>query len=628
MKKPPLSARIRYAFDNTMSKGTVAMIVWLALVALIVIVTTSLFVWLLDLTVEANFLDQMWAYLIFTLGDYDPMTEMPWTLRLATLAVIMTGIFLMSTLIGVLTTGLETKLEQLRKGRSKVIENDHTAILGWSPQIFNVVSELSIANENQDESCIVLMGQKDKVEMEDAIQEKVGSTGSTRIVCRTGNPMEMGDLEIVSLNTTKSIVILAPENDDPDAAVIKTLLAITNNPNRRSQPYHIVTEIHDPRNVDVARMVGKDEVEVVFTGDLIARLTAQTCRQSGLSVVYNELLNFEGDEIYFQEEPSLVGQTFGDALLAYEDSAVLGVTCHDGSLKLNPPMDTVIEAGDRIIAISEDDDTVIPSGKRELDVAEGAIRPDPAREEEPEQIIILGWNWRGPIIINELDNYVPPGSALLVVAKQEDYHRPIEECCGEGEKLSVSHRWGDITHRDTLDDLPFGETDHVILLSPCERLPPQEADARTLITLLHLRDIASRLQQPFSIVSEMMDAQNQRLAEIARADDIVVGDLLISLILSQISENKHLGAVFNDLFDPDGSEIYLKPAGDYVALDTSVDFYTVVESARRRGEVAIGYRVLAHAEKETRQYGVKLNPVKSEPIIFSAQDRIIVLAEM
>ena len=90
----------------------------------------------------------------------------------------------------------------------------------------------------------------------------------------------------------------------------------------------------------------------------IARIIAQTCRQSGLSVVYTELLDFEGDEIYFRDEPGLVGKTFGEALLAYADSAVLGICPVGGVPQLNPPMDTVFQPGDQVIAVSEDDDTL------------------------------------------------------------------------------------------------------------------------------------------------------------------------------------------------------------------------------------------------------------------------------
>ena len=63
----------------------------------------------------------------------------------------------------------------------------------------------------------------------------------------------------------------------------------------------------------------------------------------------------------------------------------------------------------------------------------------------------------------------------------------------------------------------------------------------------------------------MLDDRNRELAEVTEADDFIVSDKLLSLMLSQISENKHLKAVFADLFDPEGSEIYVKPAVDYVA---------------------------------------------------------------
>ncbi len=125
----------------------------------------------------------------------------------------------------------------------------------------------------------------------------------------------------------------------------------------------------------------------------------------------------------------------------------------------------------------------------------------------------------------------------------------------------------------------------------------------------------------------MLDVRNRELAEVTQADDFIVSDKLISLLLAQVSENKDLNAVFADLFDSEGSEIYLKPARDYVALDQPVNFYTVVEAGRRRSEVAIGYRQAAYAHDTARQYGVAVNPRKSEKVAFTAQDRIIVVAE-
>lgn len=631
MRRASLTDRLHYAFDNVMSKGAVAMIVWLALITVVVTLVLSLIVVSTGIVSRVGFVDQFWEYLALTL-DADAMTDQPWLVRLAGLVVTFTGVFVTSILVGILATGIDSRIAELRKGRSKVIEEGHTVILGWSPKVFPVLSELLVANANKPRACIVVLGNRDQVDMEDEIRDRVGSTGRTRIVCRRGSPMDMSDLEIVSLHTARSIIILAPEGGDPDSSVIKTLLAITNNPRRRPEPYHVVAEIRIPKNLDAARFVGGEEAELLLTGVLIARVAAQTCRQSGLSAVYAELMDFAGDEIYFQEERELIGKTFGEALLAYEDSAVMGLCTKGGSPKLNPAMDTRIQEGDQIIAISEDDDTVVLSGLADVGIDDSVIRVAPPAEAGPEQVLILGWNWRVPFIIDELAHYVAPGSSVTVMADFSMGEAQVSRdyMGSEGASttnLSVTVQEGDTTDRGLLDGLPFDTFDHVVLLAYSDALDPQRADARTLITLLHLRDIAETMGHSFSIVSEMMDIRNRQLAEVMRPDDFVVSDRLVSLILSQISENKRLGAVFTDLFDPQGAEIYLKPVGDYVEPGPAVSFYTVVEAARRRGEVALGYRVQARASDADSHYGVLLNPDKSNPITFSPQDRVIVLAE-
>jgi voltage-gated potassium channel Kch len=550
-----------------------------------------------------------------------------WPFRAVMFLVTLGGIFLVSSLIGVLTSGLESKMDELRKGRSFVIEKDHQVILGWSSSVFTIISELVVANENQKKPRIVVLAEKDKVEMEEEIRSKVGSTKNTKVICRTGSPIDLYDLELVNPHESKSIIILSPESENPDSQVIKSILALTNNPARRAEPYHIVAEIRDAKSMEAARLVGRDEAVLIEANDLIARITVQTCRQSGMSVVYTELLDFDGDEIYFQEEPSLVGKTFGEALFAYEDSAVMGMHFANGHVKANPPMDTVIAAGDKLIAISEDDDKVVLSGKTEFGVDASVIREGTPVPAAPERTLILGWNRRGCAIINELDNYVAQGSEIIVIAETDGPQTEITRFCSNARNQRITFREGDTTDRATLDSLEVTAFSHVIVLAYSEVLAPQQADAKTLITLLHLRNIEETTEKPISIVSEMLDVRNRELAEVTQADDFIVSDKLISLLMSQVSENKALHALFADLFDSEGSEIYLKPARNYVAPGSTVNFYTVVEAARRRGEVAIGYRIIEHAHNSGEQYGIVVNPSKSESVTFSADDLVIVVAE-
>ena len=580
---------------------------------------------------EAQTLSPAEAFWQSLMRSMDPGTlagDTGWKYRALMLVVTIGGIFIVSLLISVLSSGLQNKLEELRKGRSFVVEENHTLILGWSSRIFLIISELVIANENQKHPRIVILADRDKVEMEEEIRAQVGDTKNTRVICRSGSTIDLVDLEIVNPHEAKSIIILSPgDTAEADAQVIKMILAITNNPNRRAEPYHIVAEIRDEKNMDVARIVGGDEAKLILSGDIIARITVQTSLQVGLSIVYTELLDYGGDEIYMQEEPQLVGKTFGEALLAYEQCAVMGLRLALGGVQVNPPMETVIRAGDKLIAIAEDDDKVVYSGFSKVSIDESAIREPSNTAPRPTRILILGWNKRGAGIVRELDNYVAAGSLLKIVADT-----PLVETEQSGiseslQRLTIEFAVGDTTDRKMLDRLDLTSFEHIILLCYAEEMDAQAADAKTMITLLHLRDIEQKKGEAYSVVSEMIDVRNRALASVAKADDFIVSDQLTGLLLTQVSENAELLEVFEDLFHAEGSEIYLKPAQDYVALKREVNFYTLTESARKRSEVAIGYRLERYATDTSKAYGVRINPPKSEMVTFQDEDKIIVLAE-
>jgi ion channel POLLUX/CASTOR len=361
---------------------------------------------------------------------------------------------------------------------------------------------------------------------------------------------------------------------------------------------------------------------------MIARISAQTCRQSGLSIVYTELLDFGGDEIYFKGEPSLKGRSFGEILHMYDTSSIIGIASAGSGVMVNPPMDTVFAADDRVIAISEDDDTVKLSGQGAPAIQRDLItQAGDEAEAGPEKTLILGWNRRVPIIVRELDGYVAPGSSVEIIAEFEDEDDVAATVSAGYRNMTVTWTNGSTTDRRLLDSLDLGGCRHVIVQSYSDILDPQKADARTLITLLHLRNIREAGGYSFTMVSEMLDDRNRKLAEVTRADDFIVSDKLISLMVTQIAENPELKGLFKDLFDPDGSEVYLKPVEQYVKTGAAMTFYTVVEAARRKREVAIGYRCAAKAHFPEEAHGVVVNPVKSRQVTFSPGDRIIVMAE-
>jgi len=321
-----------------------------------------------------------------------------------------------------------------------------------------------------------------------------------------------------------------------------------------------------------------------------------------------------------------------------------------------PPFDTVIGAGDEIVAISRDDDTVRLSS-RTPQIQEEAILAATSHMRASQRTLILGWSSPMPVIIRELDAYVAPGSIVTVLAPSAEVESMVTKLSADLIHQTVNTARGLHYDRETLNTLDIPSYQHVIVCGT-DSPDPQEADAQALLSLLHLRDIGRTSGAKFSVVTEMRDARDRELATVAEADDFVVSEHLLGLLMAQIAENKQLKPIFDDLFDPEGAEVYLKPATDYVRAGQPVDFYTVVEAARRRNQIAIGYRtgapsaapsapggtaatapggaaatdtgaVAADARAADKHlgYGIVVNPRKSESITFRDGDSLIVIAE-
>jgi hypothetical protein len=112
-----------------MSKGTTALIGGLAIVSLLLIILAGFILSFGGrlLAPEGSnppgFFEAVWLSLMRTLDAGTMGGDVGWGFRFVMLLVTIGGILIVSTLIGVLTTGVESKLDELRKGRSKVLEN-------------------------------------------------------------------------------------------------------------------------------------------------------------------------------------------------------------------------------------------------------------------------------------------------------------------------------------------------------------------------------------------------------------------------------------------------------------------------------------------------------------------------
>lgn len=609
MKKRSLWKRISYWFDCMMSKGAIAMSVLLfAITAAIVCVIGIVGYFVSD---DGGVLYQIWYSLMYTL-DAGNLAGVPTDnivyLLLMFLATLC-GLFLTSILIGIIASGVESKLGDLRKGASVVQEDGHTVIIGFDNNVYSLLRELIEANANKKSACIVLLGEQSKEEMEDAISSHIPDTKTTHIICRSGSLHEAYAIERCSVESCRSVII----NVCDDAETVKILLALSSYLKDKDLTYpnlRFVASLQDAQYVEAANIAGEGRAEIVFAKDAIARIISNTCRQHGLSQVLTELFNFSGNELYFEAIPTLVGKTFKEASLCFSNAIVAGLYS-DGNVRLNPPMDTVIGQNDQLILLELDDGTYTIHEAKTADESK-ICSGESICAQATDHLLVLGSNEKLPIILEEYDKYVHAGAKVIIVDDDLEISK-----LGTHKNIEIEICTNPIT-RDLLCAFLDEQVNNILLLND-DSLDPEASDSQTLLRLILLRDIADKSNRDFAITTEMRSVENQRLASQARVDDFVIGSNFAGLLMAQISENTNMTPVITDLLDESGSELYMKPASQYVTLGEPVDSYTITESAARKGEVFVGYRHIGA--------DVIVNPNKEDLVTFSEHDQIIVISE-
>ncbi len=338
-------ARVRYRFDTALAAGTAAVIAWLAVITFAVVLVTGIAVSVADMaiheTTHPGIIEAVWQNLMRSIDPAAMENDVGWLLRLQSLIVVLFGILVGSSLIGLVATGIDRRVGELRKGRSQVLESGHTLVLGWSEKVFPVISELVIAHRGRRRSCIVILAPQDRVEMEAEIRARIPDLGRTRLVCRSGDPSSPADLAMTSPYDSNSVIVLGSNHDDGDAQAIRTVLALMDDD--RFAKLRLIADFLYPENASALREATDGAAITIASSDIIARVTAQACRHGGLGAVFQELLDFEDIDIHFDTSPGLVGRRFGDLVLGYESASPMGLRAADGAIRLNPPDDYLLQ---------------------------------------------------------------------------------------------------------------------------------------------------------------------------------------------------------------------------------------------------------------------------------------------
>jgi len=601
-----------------------------------------------------------------------------WPTRIVLIAAGFMKMIAFSMLVNFLGDAIDSRMEALFEGRSRVLEENFTLILGWSDKVLPLVSQICLANDSDGGRPIVILADVlSKPDMDAFFFENIEEWFGTTCITRGGNPINRNDLLKAAAPSAAEIIVMSQgfDPDEADAQSCRVCLALTGGlRNSDGVQYalqgHIVVELRDidnepvvrlgiaddARNTDGSLMTEEDKDRQVLPlvgANMIGRLMVQCSLEPGLAAVFAHILAFAGNEFYFSEWKELVGKRFADACFMFEDAVCLGIryrTAHerdDGTLTyigLNPPGTDLIEEGDKLIFIAEDNDTYQP-GVLKLT----SCGPPPNIDPPPKpatKTLLIGWRRDMQDMIFEVDKWVSEGSTLAILAEAPSVEARYEELasqdCVPAEHLTnicLEMMVGNPIIRADLVATELQTYDAVLVLTEeREGVPGLSSDSRSMVTMLLVRDeqnkylMEERIKKLPVMIAEILDPRTAQLLELASADDSMVSNEFISMALGQMAMEKDVRILVEDLFCPEGNEMHIKGVHLFAQAGESLSFWEIMNRARQRVEIALGYE-LAVTNADKLRDGVNegeliLNPIdKSAKITWMPYDRIVVISE-
>lgn len=653
-EKFSLQKRLQYKFDNFMSRGGFSIFLALLSAFFAAFLVMSGIRALAEKYFPNDYIDNpsdlSWEIFVQLIGLRDTGDEANFSARIVGVITIFVGLVLFSSLIAFITQQFEAKIEMLRKGKSLVVEKNHTLILGFNDRISEIVSELVVANESEKDAVIVILSEADKEDMDEFIRNNLGDLKTTRVVTRNGDIANLKNLDNVGVKLAQSVAILnyAQGSDTEevknlaDAKVVKAILAVVaaNEDKDEKELAPIVAEIHLEQYRRLAKSIAPTAVTTLNEAEILGLILVQTSRNIGLATVYLDLVGFQNNEFYFyRSKLGWRGLTFGDLLFRFVKSRPIGVRRYDDTVIVKPDFNYKLTDNDELVILAEDDSTI--KFESEVVIESKALFYSDRQvcgERKTEKHLIINWNPKAPIALKGYAEYLGEGSEvnLLVEKLTPIIQTEFDEISKNFPDVKMSAREVDLNNLEELKSFKPYEYNSISILAPNAE-SSEETDAKTLTVLLEHREIFQEYTQETgkqvttALVAEIVNSEDTELVVKAGVKDFLLSNKFVSKILAQVSQAPDVMLIYEDLFSAEGCELYLKPVEFYFPPETlafqDVTFADCVLAAQKRDEICIGIRIDALSKDEEEGFGVELIPSLYQHFNLKKKDSLIVIAE-
>jgi len=632
-----LQAKIRYLVDNAFARKFVGQfLLFFSLVIPVTLLgTTAMFFGLfseqnaaissIPRDVDAGFLDSVWWSLnqVVRLPGFHRAYGATLPVVLYSLFLSLMGLVVFSVLISLINNTMRSRIEELRKGDTPVLERNHLLILGWNNKILSILQQLA---RLQPGIKVVILAPRAIDDMQEQLRVAGIQRERVKIILRSGTPSDHGELDRVAVDRADSVIVLATDSDDSE--VIKTMVLLTSRKQWPGEPPVLTAEIARSDNFELASIAARNRIHVISSSQIISKVLVQTIRNPGLSNVYSELFSPSGNGIVVQFLAESIDRPMAEIAYSLSAAIPLGIAwdqTRDGVVRhlagLNPEPDYEVAEDERLVLLTRSPTvSYAQSGK----IPESRIYQDRASvvPHVPAQVLLIGWIDNLGGLLKELDAHALHGTEVTIISRSIDkqtQQQPVNSQAGDFSNLTLVKHEGDPASETTYEDLDIASFQSIVVLAD-ESDQDQDADTRSLRILLRLSDLLDRSATKIHTVVEILDENNRTLFSGLDVDDIVVSSEVVAAQLAQIAHRDVLAPIYRELLSAGGVEISLRPVGDYVALDTDCQFADLLYAGHQRMEITLGLLL-------ARDGRVLLNPSRNVSWRLGLDDKVIVLAQ-
>ncbi len=628
-RKPGIRELAAYYMDKFFLRSPAAQLLVLLVLCMALMILGALAASMKDSMIRyPRFL--WWAFLRLTDSGYIGQDEDIWERGVSTV-VTLAGLVIFGLLISIISSGFSQRLEIIRRGRRRVLDTDHTVVLGWGNVTLSILRELLHNKAAGDDSpdSVVLLSHLGLDETDIRLENCLTRFERKRLVCRTGRMDSMEDLKMVNIGEAREIIIIRDEErGDTDSRVVKALYGVVKTLNDAAPDFQngdlwhgeqflarVALEVLDEDTAGILDFVNLENphifVHAVNHYDFIARILAQASIMPGLEKVYSELFSFEGNEVYLTrlkrfglKKPA----AFEDLIYQFPEAAVMGYV-KEGRIHLNPPSNraVLLDPEDFLVLVAEQSEiSHNPEARSPSSIPESAASTPPP---EPMNVLIIGEGIKMVHAVHHLAQYMPSGSVIRHTGDSIP-----DRLMGDIQLVHLKDDGSLHSHCEIISrELP---ADIVMLVKTQCRW--EDHDAETLLKLSRIQMTERDIPKKSHVAVEFLEQRNAELAPRRSDAVILISTEVLSHYLVQTLKEPRRARIFNELMTPEGCEICLKPRSEFCP-DGSYTFLRILAASRRRGNTALGFM--------TADGRVVLNPIPKDQIVPS-DARVICLGKI